>query len=279
MSPKKIPSCEVEIMQVHEVRIVNIKKVLRETPQIRTFLFEDSLCEEAEPGQYIMCWLPNIDEIPLSLSVIGKNSGVTVEKVGKATKLLCKKTEGDHFGIRGPYGNGFDIVKGKNVAIVAGGIGICPLQPLISRLVNFNSVTLFFGCKTKKDIPFLEELREAFSLGETLHITTEDGSLGKKGMVTSLLDQQLREEKFEKIYTCGPEPMMVKVVSLADKYGISLQASLERYIKCGIGLCGSCMLGPYRVCQDGPVFNAEELKKTKDFGNFKRNKAGKRVDF
>jgi dihydroorotate dehydrogenase electron transfer subunit len=107
---------------------------------------------------------------------------------------------------------------------------------------------------------------------------TEDGSYGIKCLATKPLESLLAKEKFDMIYTCGPEPMMVKTFVLAEKRGIALEASLERLMRCAIGLCGSCVVGKYRVCRDGPVFTSNQLREVKkEFGISKRDFYGKRI--
>lgn len=264
-------------MEKNTRRVVRIKRAVREREKVQTLSFSDSPCEKATPGQFVMCWIPRVDEIPLSLSKIGTNSEVTVKKVGEATAALCNKTEGHYIGIRGPYGNGFEITEGDSL-IVAGGTGMCALRPLIYRLVEKGRVQLLIGGKTKNDLLFLEEMKKLLSKnGSQLSIATEDGSLGAKGLVTDLLEDRLKKDDFDTIYTCGPELMMKKVLKVAERYDVKLQASLERLIRCGIGLCGSCSIGPYRVCRDGPVFNSEKLRGLEEFGKIKRDFSGRKV--
>ncbi len=108
--------------------------------------------------------------------------------------------------------------------------------------------------------------------------TTEDGSYGTKGLATKPLQRLLERERFDMIYTCGPEQMMRKVFDLAEKYGVALEASLERLMRCAIGLCGSCVIGRYRVCKDGPVFTAEQLRDVEsEFGISKRDFNGRKI--
>jgi dihydroorotate dehydrogenase electron transfer subunit len=108
-------------------------------------------------------------------------------------------------------------------------------------------------------------------------ITTDDGSLGIRGFTTDALKGLLKEESFDCVYTCGPEMMMKKVFGLCKEFGVECQASLERYMKCGIGVCGQCCIDGLRVCKDGPVFSSEQLRKLDEFGVFERNKSGCKV--
>ena len=109
-------------------------------------------------------------------------------------------------------------------------------------------------------------------------VSTEDGSEGQKGLVTDLAERSFKKERFNVVYTCGKEPMLSKIFSLAEKYEAPLQASLERLMRCAIGLCGSCTIGKYRVCVDGPVFTSVQLREIKDeFGYFKRDLHGEKL--
>ncbi|MGB8216120.1 MAG: dihydroorotate dehydrogenase electron transfer subunit [Candidatus Methanoperedens sp.] len=239
-----------------------ITKVVDETPTIRTFYFDTSF--ELIPGQFVMVWIRGVDEIPMALSY---ENAITVQKVGPATSALFELGECDSVGIRGPFGNGFDIKKG-HILLVAGGVGAAPLAPLAEKAHSSGiKVTTLLGAKTKDELLF----RARFEAAGEMCIATDDGSEGLHGYVTQLLDDK---KKFSQIYCCGPEIMMKKVL---DKVAPSkAQFSLHRYIKCGIGICGACCVDGLRVCKDGPVFSGDVLKKT-EFGVYRRNECGERV--
>jgi dihydroorotate dehydrogenase electron transfer subunit len=173
---------------------------------------------------------------------------------------------GDKLGIRGPYGNPFNLVPGKT-CVVSGGCGIAPIMPLIQILKN---PMVIVGCQTKARLLFKDKV-------EKYNICTDDGSLGHKGFVTEQLAETLKAESFDMLYTCGPEPMMKAVFELCEKYNIPVQASLERFMICGIGICGQCMCDNLRICQEGPVLVSEQLRKLKDFGNSAMIKTGEKV--
>lgn len=267
---------------VSQIRIVKIDEVERETLTIKTLIFHDELCSKARPGQFIMVWIPRVDEVPMSLSMIGLKglSGITVARVGEATAALHEKVRGGVIGIRGPYGNGFEPVDGKAM-ILGGGTGLAPLVPLAERLARRKTgVTFIVGAKTRDGLLFLDRIRS--SLRTTEHdiiATTEDGSYGVKGFATDPVEWLLNEHKFDTIYTCGPETMMLKAFRIAEKHAVSIQASLERYMKCGVGLCGQCVLDPIglRVCRDGPVFASEALRRISDFGKYRRDADGRKI--
>ena len=119
------------------------------------------------------------------------------------------------------------------------------------------------GAKTKDELLFVRELGNVCN-EKSLITTTEDGTYGLQCMVTEPLAKLLDREKFDMIYTCGPEVMVKKIFDLTEQRKLPLEASLERLMRCGIGLCGSCMIGKYRVCRDGPVFTAAQLREVKD---------------
>ncbi|UCH32015.1 MAG: dihydroorotate dehydrogenase electron transfer subunit [Candidatus Bathyarchaeota archaeon] len=270
-----------QLIKNNFLRITRIEKVVNENSQVKTFFFCDKLSAQGKPGQFAMIWLPGFDEIPMSISSIEQNDfvSITVASVGEATRILHRKIKGDTIGVRGPFGRSFKLIKGK-VLLTSGGTGTAPLAFLARELVESGAVVTFLlGAKTKGELLFLNQMRNLFlrSSGR-LMASTEDGSYGYKGLVTDLLSKILADEKFETIYACGKEQMLFKVFKLAEKYGTPLQASLERLMRCAIGLCGSCTIGRYRVCSDGPVFSSEQLKEARrDFGHFKRDFDGSNI--
>lgn len=263
------------------LRTVEIREVLRESPLIKTFLFKDKLSSQANPGQFVMVWLPRIDEIPMSISSTSPSdlASITVAKVGQATTSLHAKSAGDIIGIRGPLGNSFSLV-GGNVLLVGGGTGIAPLTFLANKLLPLGAKISFLGgAKTKAELICLSKMETVASKthGQCL-ASTEDGSHGHKGVVTELVEDVLAHTKFDMIYTCGKELMIYKTFGYAKKYGVPLQASLERLMRCAIGLCGSCTIGKYRVCVDGPVFDHNQLLEAEaEFGRIKRGPDGRHL--
>ena len=264
------------------IRTTKILDVKDENSTTKIFTFKDKLCLKAKPGQFLMLWIPGVDEVPLSILNVEKDGTVSVlvKRVGDATEALHKKRINDIIGIRGPFGRGFTLKTGK-LLLVGGGTGLAPLIFLAKKLaVKAEKLVFIAGAKMKEELLLLDELKN-FSHKENVKVvfTTEDGSYGFKGLATKPLELTLQQgERFDMIYTCGPEKMMRKVFDLAEAYKINLEASLERLMRCAIGLCGSCVIGKYRVCRDGPVLTKEQLKEVKnEFGVFKRNFEGKKV--
>ncbi len=250
------------------MQIVQVSEVINETNNIKTIKFK--LPVESKPGQFIMVWIPGIDEIPMSLSY---SDGITVDNVGEATQAIHALEIGSQIGIKGPYGNGFDLSE-NNFLLVGGGTGIAALAQAAEKLSQSGkNLRIAIGARTASDLLFQERMK---AFGE-VHVATDDGSSGHHGFVTQVVEKLIAEKKPDMILACGPEPMMVAVVGLAGD--ISIQCSLERYMKCGFGICGSCQCGKYTVCKDGPVFSGQQLAEIEDFGKWKRDAAGKPVWF
>jgi len=229
-----------------------------------------------------MVWIPGIDEIPMSLSTINEDklSAITVERVGEATAALHLKESGDLIGIRGPYGKGFKLFKGS-VMVVGGGTGVTSLVPLAEKLKVLGSkITFIFGSRTKSNLIFLDKINKILvGAQHQIIVTTDDGSYGVKGSVTSPVKNFLKKEIFDIVYTCGPGPMMSAVFELAEQSNIPVQASLERVMRCSVGLCGSCVVDKFRVCKDGPVFTSEQLRNMKtEFNRNNRSFIGDKVN-
>lgn len=267
---------------INSMRISEILRTKTENCTVKTFTFKDKLCAKATPGQFVMVWIPGVDEIPISLSEITTQglTSITVNAVGEASKRLNQKKEGDMFGIRGPFGNGFIPSKG-NVMIVGGGTGLGPMMPLAEKLVEIaHKITFMSGVKCKDNLLFLERITKLLSgVDSETVFTTEDGSFGFEGFVVDYVKQKLDTEHFNMIYTCGPEQMMYKTFLLAEQHDVPIQASLERIMRCGIGLCGSCTIGEFRVCKDGPVLNSTQLRKLDEFGKVHLDFTGKKIRF
>ena len=262
-------------------RVATVAITMDETKEVKTLFLKDRRCARGNPGQYAMLWIPGIDEVPMSISNMGPGDlcGVAVEKVGEATEAMHRLRKGDLLGLRGPFGRGFTMTKGSAL-LVAGGIGLAALLPLAERLKGSgNSIMLAYGARTRSNLFGLERLNSILG-SENVEITTDDGTSGVKGLVTSVVEKMLDENKFENLYTCGPEPMMRRVFDLAEQKGASTQACLERMVKCSVGLCGSCMVGRYRICRDGPVLSSEQLREVKEeFGVFTRGGDGRPIRY
>ncbi len=266
------------------MRTTKIINITTETPTVKSYTFSDDLCSEAKPGQFIMVWIPGLDEIPMSLSTLNprkSQAAITVERIGEATAALHKMKPRDTFGIRGPFGNGYTLTNARKVMIVGGGTGLASLTPLTERLAKQRTeITFLMGAKTRSALLFHTRVSRLLSKirGQVI-VTTEDGSLGKKGLVTATAKKLLNtEKKFNMVYACGPERMMQKMFLLAERHHIPFEASLERFMRCAIGLCGTCVIGKYRICKDGPVFTGKQLNEVRnEFGRWRRGFDGRKT--
>ena len=266
--------------EANQLRTTHILNMDNASPTVKTFTFKDKECVKAKPGQFLMLWIPGVDEIPLSILNADKNGAVSVavKNVGEATNALHKKKVGDTIGVRGPFGNSFS-EKGRRVLMVGGGTGVAPLLFLTRRMVTKETAIEFvLGAKTKDELLFMNELKRFPTKKVHLVTSTEDGSCRITGLCTQPVQELLAKEKFDAVYACGPEHMILKVFELTEEHRIPLQASLERLMRCAIGLCGSCIIGKYRVCADGPVFTSKQLQEARDeFGLSKRDRSGRKI--
>ena len=249
-----------------------IKQHKDETPSTKTIRFEGRI--DAIPGQFVMVWVPGKDEFPMSVSYPGSDFGITYQIVGDGTEALARMSTGDMIGIRGPYGNGF-CVKGRKLLVVAGGLGMAPVAPLLELAAKKKAnVDLVLGARTNDELLFEKRAKAA---GASVSVATDDGTKGFRGFASELAEELVEKSKYHCVYTCGPEKMIVKIVRMALKNDVAVQASLERIMKCGIGICDSCAIDGMHVCKDGPVFTSENLKKLADLGKTKLDSAGRKV--
>lgn len=248
------------------VEMVKILDVRREADGTRTLKLDVDV--KPQPGQFCMLWIPKVGEKPISFSSIKDGVEVTIKKVGPFTEALFRLGKGDYIGFRGPFGRGWQIVNGDaKICAVAGGCGAAPLMPVLEENPN---VTALLGCKSRDHMLFKDRIKDRKAV-----ITTEDGSYGQKGMISDLLDEHLDKNKYDLLLCCGPEALMVRVLEIAQKHKIRSQFALERFMKCAVGICGTCCMDPtgIRVCRDGPVFWDNELKGT-EFGKYSRSSTG-----
>lgn len=225
-----------------------------------------------QPGQFVMVWSPDMEEIPLSLSSVKDTKSITFRIIGKDTEALGNKEIGDRLSIRGPYGRGYKVDDKKRTLVVGGGIGIAPVLPMMA-----DGLDTALAARTAGELDFALPATEK-AKGRTW-ISTDDGSMGRHGNAVQLVKEILAERDYDEILACGPEVMLFFLHRFCVENGMKCQMSLERYMKCGCGICGSCMIDDKRVCADGPVFTCEEISRIKDFGRAKREPCGTRVLF
>ncbi len=253
------------------LQVVPLLEIVPESHHTTTYRFRADF--GGAPGQFIMVWIPRRDELPMALSYLGPVKGITVHAYGDATRALAEFHPGDRIGVRGPYGNTFKL-EGQKVLAVAGGTGMASIIAAIEAFAQQGAeMTTAVGARTAEELLFVDR---ASASGE-VHVSTDDGTRGFHGFVPALAERLLEKHKFDQILTCGPERMMKLVVDGARTRGIKVQASLERYMKCGIGICDACAFDDRLVCVDGPVFTGAQLANSRDFGAFRRTKDGRRV--
>ena len=276
-------------MTKNMIETVKIKTIIDECDGVKTLVFERNDTSAPKPGQFVMIWMPGVDEIPMSISSY-KDIGewaITVKNVGECTNSIHNLNVGDYIGVRGPLGNFFQIPQetNKNIFLIGGGIGMVPLRFLASELIRLGyKFKVILGAKEETEIIFVNEFLEYNQDDLEFHFCTDDGSFGEKGVVTDLFESiienlDLEDLKNSVIFTCGPEIMMYKILQICEEKKIEMYASLERIMRCGCGLCGLCALDPIGslICKDGPVFNSETLKEIQDFGKYKRDFSGKKI--
>lgn len=197
----------------------------------------------------------------------------TVRAVGGVTRALCSVKEGDSVGLRGPFGNSWplDVARGGDVVVIAGGIGLAPLRPLVYELLrsraSLRRLTLLYGTRTPADIVFRSEL-EAWSarLDTDVEVTVDSADAswhGHAGVVTRLVPRADIDPERTTVFICGPEIMMKYCVRELARTGLPderVYVSLERSMKCGIGLCGHCQLGSQLLCRDGPIYRWDRVR-------------------
>lgn len=224
-------------------------------------IFSPDLAEISKPGQFVEVQISDKFTLRRPLGIAStKNNCVKIfyRVVGEGTKFLSEKKVGENLNVLGALGNGFDMEVDGKILLVGGGMG---LAPLLSVAEKFEDTEVLIGGKNKSEVIFW--YKEFRPLVKNFFVTTDDGSLGRKGFVTELLPSVLELEKYSAVYTCGPEIMMRGVALEVTAREIFCQVSFERRMACGLGACLSCSIdtahGRKKVCKDGPVFDAREV--------------------
>lgn len=231
------------------------------------------LAESAVPGQFLMVkvsdTLSPLLRRPFGIHRVTRDEvAILYERVGKGTELLSKKRRGEKLDVIAPLGNGFDLTPGAGRCrvLVAGGMGVAPLLFLAQELRKIPPARrknlVLIGGRTEDAVLCVKNFR---SLGFEVRVATDDGTQGFHGYVTGLLEQALADPRYAgcEVYGCGPRPMLKEIFRIAKLNGIHAQVSLEEHMSCGIGACQGCVVntvaGYKRVCQDGPVFDSNEI--------------------
>lgn len=245
-------------------QVARIVQIVDESPRVRTLVFDLSMA--ADPGQFVMAWLPGVDEKPFSL-MRAQPVTLTIARVGPFSSAVHRLGVGDRLWLRGPLGQPFILppietsqtpavgARDEALLLVAGGYGAAPLHFLAERArAQGWEVWVVIGAQTAADVVLADRFA---ALGAQVRIATEDGSRGEQGLATDAVERLLDSTRFRMVYACGPEPMLEAVEGLAQRYRLPAQLSYERYMRCGFGVCGSCSRDGWLVCRDGPVRQVE----------------------
>jgi NAD(P)H-flavin reductase len=254
-------------------QLCSVLQVTRETSDTFTLTLEPPAgvdgCQFL-PGQFSMLWTFGVGELPISISGDPADSGrltYTVRSVGQATHALVSRKPGDEIGMRGPYGVGWPLeaARGRDVIIVAGGIGLAPLRPVIYHVLenrkDYGRLMVLYGARSPRDLLYRKELAAWARQPDTQVLVTVDyGGLrwhGHVGVVTTLFRYARLQPARTVVMICGPEIMMRFVTRELENHGLrreDIYLSMERNMKCGVGFCGHCQYGPHFICKEGPVF-------------------------
>jgi NAD(P)H-flavin reductase len=254
-------------------QLYHVQRVRREIPDTFTLELEPANGSSIPPfatGQFNMLYVFGVGEVPISIS--GNPAQPTplvhtTRAVGTVTKAMRKLRPDDVIGVRGPFGSHWPIehAQGKDVVIVAGGIGLAPLRSALYQITaqreQYGKVALLYGARTPADILYRRELehwRGRFDLEVYVTVDQATGTWhGSVGVVTKLIPRASFDRENTMVLVCGPEVMMRFTVAELEKRGVAAEhiyISMERNMKCAVGFCGHCQYGPHFVCKDGPVF-------------------------
>jgi len=259
-------------------RLVNVSD---ETPDTKTFTLRFRDLKNGGdfhflPGQFLELSVFGYGEAPFCIAsspTRPQTLETTVRRTGQLTDALHRLGNGEEVGIRGPFGNGFDVevARGKDLLFVAGGIGLPPLRSLIWNVLDersrFGKVTILYGARTPTDLVYKRELEEWGKRSDVeLHVTVDaaqPGWTGKVGVVPSLFKKVTLHPESTLAYVCGP-PIMIRI-AVQDLLALGFKeeaviSTLERMMQCGIGKCNHCAIGHRYVCRDGPVFNYGQIR-------------------
>jgi NAD(P)H-flavin reductase len=256
-----------------------VRSVEPETPGVATYRleFQDRRRQEqyrVGPGQFNMIYVPGVGEVPISVAGTAEDKpgvGHTIRFVGRVTRAIENLRPGAVLGMRGPYGRGWPMaqLRGRDVVVVAGGLGLAPLRLAIKELLagrdDFGRLTLLYGARNPADLLYTSEYHEWERLGMEVQVTVDRADetwRGRVGVVPVLFNRVPIDPERTVVLICGPEIMMRFSVSGALARGLSdrdIYYSMERNMHCAVGLCGHCQLGPAFLCKDGPVFAHRQL--------------------
>ena len=252
-------------------RSFTVQDTVQETADTWTLALEPVAGHQLDvaPGQFVMVYVFGVGEVPISVS--SRPLVLTVRAVGAVTKAICTRGPSDVLGVRGPFGSVWPIAEceGADVVVIAGGIGLAPLRPVVLRALehrgSYGEVVLLYGARTPGDLLYTDAL-ERWRADSAVHTTVDAAGpewTGRVGFVPQLLPGARFDPDSTAAFVCGPEIMMrLSADSLVDR-GVPPErifVSLERNMRCGLGHCGHCQLGPTLICRDGPVYSYDVAK-------------------
>ena len=267
------PTSDVMIPQPYLVR-----EVSKETSDTFTLRLapEGANGSSFQPGQFSMLWVFGVGELPISISGdpnVHDQLVYTVRSVGQATNALVNQSVGAGVGVRGPFGRGWpmEVARGRDVVVVAGGIGLAPLRGVIYEVLHhredYGRLVILYGARSPRDLLYRKELAAWARQRETQVLVTVDyGGMswrGHVGVVTTLFKYARLKPANSVAMVCGPEIMMRFVARELESHGLGrndIYLSMERNMKCAVGFCGHCQYGPHFICKDGPVFTYNQMK-------------------
>ncbi len=248
-----------------------VREQVQETADTWTLTLEPVSGDQLDvaPGQFVMVYVFGIGEVPISVSA--RPLVLTVRAVGAVTKAICAKEPGDVLGVRGPFGSIWPIAEceGADVVVIAGGIGLAPLRPAVLGALDnrgsYGEVILLYGARTPGDLLYTDAL-ERWRGAAAVHTTVDAAGpewTGKVGFVPQLIPGAGFDAYSTTAFVCGPEIMMRLSADALVERGVEpgrIFVSLERNMRCGLGHCGHCQLGPTLICRDGPVYAYDVAK-------------------
>ena len=273
----KVKDCGCNRYYIPEPMEIIDKQVMTEDTSLYRVKWMDK--PQHKPGQFVECSVLGYGEVPISICSSPHKENILelcIRRVGVVTDVIHKLDKGDSLGIRGPYGNGIDIsrIKGKNLIIIAGGLGIAPLRSLIEEVYNtrgdYGEVKILYGTRSSLDLLFKDEYDEWKKNDMEMYFTVDvadDSWKGNVGLITRLFRLVKVPPSNTAAAVIGSPAMYKFVVKELEKFSIDysdIYLSLERHMKCGVGKCGHCQINDIYPCKDGPVFNYLDILKLEE---------------
>ena len=280
---KKTQTLQADVTDPMMVKPVLIRRIIWENDDTFTLTLDMSGGTEPFkflPGQFNMVYVYGIGEAAISISSDPSRAGSldhTIHRVGTVTTALAHKKRGEMIGIRGPFGSSWpiDVARGKDVCIISGGIGLAPLRPVVYSLLkkrdDFGRIIVLYGGRSPLDLLYRVELEKwgnDYNVETLVTVDRGDSSWkGHIGVVTSLFSYIKLDARATIAYVCGPEMMMKYTIDELERRGLQpdqVYLSMERNMKCAVGFCGHCQLGPTFICKDGPVYPLPRVRSLLD---------------